>query len=82
MLISLYKQLAPHLKIRVHKRNMVCDFDTIWAIAAAIIVQLDTLYIIYSWWLITTNYFFDHIFILLYLNNASNSIPLDLVIHH
>ena len=48
ILISLYKQLVPHLKIAVHKGNTVCDFDTIWAHAAAIIVQLDTLYIIYS----------------------------------
>ena len=38
ILISLYKQLAPHLKIRVHKSNTVCDFNTIWAVAAAIIV--------------------------------------------
>ena len=42
ILISLYKQLAPHLKIGVHNSNTVCDFDTIWAVAAAIIVQLDT----------------------------------------
>ena len=39
ILISLYKQLAPHLKIGVHKSNTVRDFDTIWAIAAAIIIQ-------------------------------------------
>ena len=45
--ISLYKQLAPHL-IGVHKSNMVCDFNTIWAVAAAIIVQLDTLSISYT----------------------------------
>ena len=37
ILISLYKQLAPHLNIGVHKSNTVCDFDTIWALAAAII---------------------------------------------
>ena len=37
ILISLYKQLAPHL---VHKSNTVCDFNTVWAIAAAIIVQI------------------------------------------
>ena len=48
ILISLYKQLAPHLKIGVHKSNTVYDFNTIWAVAAAITVQLDTLYIIYS----------------------------------
>ena len=41
--ISLYKQLAPHLKVGLHKSNTVCDFDTIWAVTAAIIVQLDTL---------------------------------------
>ena len=44
ILISLYKQLVPHLKIGVHKSNMVCDFNKIWAVAAAIIVQLDTLF--------------------------------------
>ena len=43
ILSSLYKQLAPHLKIGVPKNNMVCDFNTIWAVEAAIIVQLDTL---------------------------------------
>ena len=43
ILISLYKQLAPHLKIGVHKSNTVCDFNTIWAVAADNIVQLDTL---------------------------------------
>ena len=42
--ISLYKQLAPRLKIAVQKSNTVCDFDTIWTHAAAIIVQLDTPY--------------------------------------
>ena len=26
----------------VHKSNTVCDFNTIWSVAAAIIVQLDT----------------------------------------
>ena len=44
ILISLQKQLALHLKIGVHKRNTVYDFDTIWAVQAAIIVQLDTLF--------------------------------------
>ena len=49
--ISLYKQLAPHLKIGVHKSNRVGDFNTISAVAAAIIVQLDSLFyyiLIYS----------------------------------
>ena len=44
MLFSLYKQSAPHLKIGVCKSKMVCDIDTNWALAAAIIiVQLVTL---------------------------------------
>ena len=43
ILISLYKQLAPYLNIGVHKSNTVCDFDTVWAHAAAIIVEVDTL---------------------------------------
>ena len=42
ILICLYKQLDPHLKIGVHKSNTGSDFHTIWAVAA-IIVQLDTL---------------------------------------
>ena len=31
------------LMIGVYKSNTVCDFNTIWTLAAAIIVQLDTL---------------------------------------
>ena len=31
ILICLYKQLALHFKIGVHKSNTVCDFDTISA---------------------------------------------------
>ena len=46
LIISLYNQLAQNLKIgdlECTESNPVCDFDTIWAVAAAIIVQLDAL---------------------------------------
>ena len=46
LIISLYNQLAQYLKIgdlECTGSNPVCDFDTIWAVAAAIIVQLDAL---------------------------------------
>ena len=44
VLLSLYKAVS----IGVHKGNTVCDFDTIWAVATAIIVQLDTLFLSYT----------------------------------
>ena len=46
LIISLYNQLAQNLKIgdlECTESDPVCDFDTIWAVAAAIIVQLDAL---------------------------------------
>lgn len=41
--ISLYKMFAQKSMIGVHKGNTVCDFNTISAHTAAIVVQLHTL---------------------------------------
>ena len=39
--------LLQHI-IGVHKSNTVCEFDAVWVVAAAIIVQLDTVLLLSS----------------------------------